>query len=121
MRVLCTLAIVGLGLCAVAACESDPDDDVPIEAISEDCDACLSREDCAPEWEACVDDANCETYVLCALQGLCYTRAPGSGCEEQRGCAVPEEAEAARSSAEFEACARTACGARCGFIAPEAE
>ena len=119
MRVLRILALLGHGLLAGMACESDPDDDVPFEAFSDDCDACLSREDCGPEWAACLEDPGCESYVVCALEGVCYRRPPGSGCEEQRGCTRPAEGEESSPlSAEFELCARTACAARCGFAGP---
>jgi hypothetical protein len=102
----------------LAACESDPDDGLP--PFSEACDACLSREACAAQWDACSAIPECDAHVVCVLREQCYTEPSDSRCATDAGCALEEDAgeDALESSRDFEACARTECAEVCGFVEP---
>jgi hypothetical protein len=68
--------------------------DTPADPVSQACLDCLSEREkggCAAQYSACEDVRSCDDYVLCQLQGLCYERAPGAGCEAEIGCKRPSD------------------------------
>lgn len=114
----------GIGGCASGS-------ETPADPVSQACLDCLSEREkggCASQYSECEDVRPCDDYVLCQLEGRCFERAPGAGCEAEIGCKRPsgDAPDAAvdggqaslspRKLAErFETCARTTCAATCGF------
>lgn len=102
------------------------------DPISQACLACLSEREskgCAAQYSACEEVTSCDEYAVCQLEGRCFERPSGSGCEREIGCERPsasapdvgadagDQLPSPRELASaFEKCARSACAATCGFV-----
>jgi hypothetical protein len=102
------------------------------DPVSQACLECLSEREskgCAAQYAACEEVSACDDYALCQLDGRCFERASGSGCEQEIGCKRPSDsapelsADAGERSLSprdlavaFEKCARSTCAATCGFV-----